>query len=52
MSQMDTMMSAPWEDFKSETGMVDPFRIQYPKKRIYSFVIDAGNSRGDRGLCE
>ena len=41
------MMSAPLEDFKSETGMVDPFRIQYPKKRIYSIVSNAGESHGD-----
>ena len=27
--------------------MVDPFRVQSPKRRIYSFVSKAGKSRGD-----
>ena len=48
MSVRDKMMNAPWEEFKSETAMVDPFRVQSPKRRIYSFVSNAGKSRGDR----
>ena len=28
--------------------MVDPFRVHSPKRRIYSFVSNAGKSRGDR----
>ena len=48
MSVRDKMMNAPWEECKSETAMVDPFRVQSPKRRIYSFVSNAGKSRGDR----
>ena len=28
--------------------MVDPFRVHSPRQRIYSFVNNAGKSRGDR----
>ena len=28
--------------------MVDPFRVQSPKRRIYSFVSIAGKSQGER----
>ena len=48
MSNRDKMMNSSWEEFKSETVMVDPFHIQSPKQRIYSFVSNAGKSRGDR----
>ena len=48
MSVRDKMMNSSWEQFKSETAMVDPFRIQSPKRRIYSFVSNAGKSLGDR----
>ena len=48
MSAGDTMMHSVWEGFTSETAMVDPFRVHSPKRRIYSFVSNAGKSRGDR----
>ena len=48
MSVRDKMMNSPWEQFKSETALVDPFRVHSPKRRIYSFVSNAGRSRGDR----
>ena len=48
MSVRDTMMHLVWEGFLSETAMVDPFRVHSPKRRIYSFVSNAGKSRGDR----
>ena len=47
-----TMMHSMWEGFTSETAMVDPFRIHSPKQRIYSFVNNAGKSRGRPGLCQ
>ena len=48
MSNRDKMMNSTWEEFKSEVAMVDPFRVQSPKRRIYSFVSNAGKSRGNR----
>ena len=44
----DSMTSSIWGDFKSETAIIDPFRTQSSKKRIYSFVNNTGKSRGDR----
>ena len=37
-----------WEIFKSNVAILDPYRVQYPKRKIYSFVAPAGKSRGDR----
>ena len=48
MSVRDTMMHSVWEGFTSETAMVDPFHIYSHKQRNYSFVSNAGKSRGDR----
>ena len=48
MGDRDTMMHLVWEGFISETAMVDPFHVHSPKRRIYSFVSNAGKSRGDR----
>ena len=31
MAHRDTMMNSKWEELKSETAIVDPFRVQYPK---------------------
>ena len=42
MSARDTMMHSVWEGFTSETAMADPFRVHSPKRRIYSFVSNAG----------
>ena len=41
-------MNTEWDRFKSETGLVDPFRAHSPKRCIYSFVSSAGKSRDDR----
>ena len=46
MSDRDTMTTSLWEEFKSEVAIVDPFCVQSPKKRIYSFVNEAEKSRG------
>ena len=48
MDTRDIMMHSLWEGFISETAMVDHFRVHSPKRRIYSFVSNAGKSRGDR----
>ena len=48
MDTRDIMMHSLWDGFISETAMVDPFRVHSPKRRIYSFVSNAGKSRGDR----
>ena len=48
MCPRDNMMNSPWLEFKSEATIIDPFCIQCPKKRIYSFVRHAGKSRGDQ----
>ena len=48
MSNRDIIMPSTWEEFESETGIVNPFRVHSPKQRIYSFVSNAGKSRGDR----
>ena len=48
MSNWDKMIYPHWENFKSQIGLVDPYRMQYPKKKIYSYVAQAGKSRGDR----
>ena len=44
----DRKTSTLWEFFKTQTDIVDPFRIQYPRKRTYSYVTSTGKSRGDR----
>ena len=48
MSQSDKMICTFWEKFTSEIGIVDPFRIQCPKKKLYSYTAPTGRSRGDR----
>ena len=48
MDTRDIMMHSLWEGFISETAMVEPFRVHSPKRRIYSFVSNAGKSWGDR----
>ena len=47
MSDRDKMMNSTWEEFKLETAMVDPFRVQSPKRCINSFVSNAGKRRGE-----
>ena len=44
----DRMWKKPWEDFCAQMDLVDPYRIQFPKRKVYSFVSRAGKSRIDR----
>ena len=48
MDNRDKMIYPLWERFKSKNAIVDPFRMQYPRKKAYSYVAPAGKSRGDR----
>ncbi len=48
MDGKDKTITSLWEIFKSEVAVRDPYRLQYPKRKIYSFVAPAGKSRGDR----
>ena len=48
MDQRDKLVSNLWESIKSKNGLVDPYRVQYPKKICYSFIATTGKSRGDR----
>ena len=48
MDQRDKMISPIWSDVLARTGMVDPFRERWPRKKNFSFVSAQGKSRGDR----
>ena len=50
LNNTDKLISKIWQPFLAEMDMVDPFREQNPKKRIWSFIGTgaAGNSRIDR----
>ena len=48
MSSTDKMIDQIWEKIKSQNGIIDPYRMQYPNKKLYSFVEPQGKSRGDR----
>ena len=48
MSDRDEMMNSTRDEFKSEEDMVDPFRVQSPKRRIYSFVRGGGGHTDKR----
>ena len=48
MDNRDRIIYPAWEQFKSKNAIVDPFRTQYPKKKMYSYIAPAGKSRGDR----
>ena len=48
MDGKDKMISSIWEDFRTSKSIVDPFRTQYPRKKLFSFVAPTGKSRGDR----
>ena len=48
MSSNDKVLHNLFEDFKSTRVLTDPFRCQYPRKKLYSFVSEQGKSRGDR----
>ena len=40
-------MNSPWQEFKLEVAIVDPFPYN-ALKNVYSFIHHAGKSRGDR----
>lgn len=49
MDPKDKMIHPIWQKILSERGIVDPFRSQCPKKKLFSFVSpQGGKSRGDR----
>ena len=48
MTGKDQMIKPIWEHFLGKNALVDPFRVQCPNKRIYSFTSAQGKSRGDR----
>ena len=48
MNSKDKVITPIWDDICSTIAVVDPFRMQYPRRRIYSFTAPAGKSRGDR----
>lgn len=48
MDNRDKLIQPIWENFKSGNAIADPFRMQFPKRKLYSFVAPAGKSRGDR----
>ena len=48
MDPRDRNMNKEWIKVKSHAQIEDPMRVQYPKKKVYSFVGPMGKSRGDR----
>jgi len=48
MDQKDKAVDSYWNNFKDKRNLVDPFRIKYPRKKLYSYVASAGKSRCDR----
>ena len=48
MSTKDRMIKPHWDRITTEHGVVDPFRAQCPRKKIFSFTSQQGKSRGDR----
>ena len=48
MSSKDHMIKPLWDNFLSEKSILDPFRSQCPKKKLFSFLSPQGKSRGDR----
>ena len=48
MDQRDKLIKPYWEDFLSKNAVIDPFRVQCPTRKIYSFSTAQGKSRGDR----
>ena len=50
LNSTDKMICKIWQPFTSELDIVDPFREQNPKRRLWSFIGTgaAGNSRIDR----
>ncbi len=48
MGKKDKIVTSTFEHLKSAVGIVDPFRVQYPKKKCFSFIAPWGKSRIDR----
>ena len=48
MDQRDKLIKPHWDDFLSKNAIIDPFRVQCPKRKIFSFSAAQGKSRGDR----
>ena len=50
LSQRDKQINKVWVPFLEEMDLVDPFREQNPKRKVWSFIGSgvAGNSRIDR----
>ena len=48
MDQRDKLIKPYWDDFLSKNAVIDPFRVQCPKRKIFSFSAAQGKSRGDR----
>ena len=48
MNGKDKMIKPIWDQFLAKSAMVDPFRMQYPTRKLYSFTSAQGKSRGDR----
>ena len=48
MDGRDKIATKCWDPFYTALNLRDPFRTQFPTKRLYSFVSTKGCSRGDR----
>ena len=48
MDWRDKPMTTEWTKLKLHAQIIDPMRIQFPKKKVYSFVGKMGKSRVDR----
>ena len=48
MDYRDKLIKPMWGDVLSKNAIIDPFRVQCPKKRIFSYSTPQGKSRGDR----
>ena len=48
MDARDRMIKPIWDNILCKHILVDPFRAQCPRKRIFSFTSAQGKSRGDR----
>ena len=48
MDSKDKTVASIWNHVTEDIAIADPFRMQYPRKKIYSFTAPAGKSRGDR----
>ena len=48
MDGRDKMIYPLWQNFRSKNAIIDPYRSQYPRRKVWSYVAPAGKSRGDR----